>query len=408
MANKPRVLLYWGYHRNAWTAPFVALSDQFEFIYLFHLSQTTEIVARSDLKVLYFGDFSSIQQIYKKVNPDKIVFIGLDGIMSILMNKIAADFKIPTFLIQHGFLYSYEDKIREQYQELKRHKTELDSKEPQSDKKYTRKFLINSLRPNNIDLFLKLLISRKLARGKVELEWLRDLRDKRRLAGHYLLYAPYFADLYIKRDGVQDRISYFGNPEVFQHLQRSKHTPTKETKEKYLLHIDQPLFHAYQKGSKPKFTLNEAENFYKELATYAEKEGLKLLVKLHPYSYSHIASYSDHPNIRYITSHEAMNELLNQAEKITGFYSTLLLSAFLLKPTLLFQITDNLNFVQDLENQNITRVLPLNANHELMKREFEREFEISQEFISKFYYSLDTDPISILAKKLMQSEKQQT
>lgn len=405
MAGKIRILMYWGYHRKAWTKPFEELSDEFEFIYIFHFDKTSEIEHRVDLNIRYFSEFRSTSHLLDSLNPDRVVFIGLDGVLSMLINHAAVRRRIKTLVIQHGFLYHLKDKIREFHQEKlsDNNESRLEDKEPQSDRKYNASFILRSINLSNGLFFLKAVWTRRKNTTRSEHEWLLGFKSSSRLADIYLLFSPYFSNLYEERDNVSDRIEYFGNPEADGILIEAT-SYTTNLNSPYLLHIDQPILHSYQLGTHAKFSLTNGTVFYEELADYAFDQGLKLKVKLHPYSFSYLELYPVHENIEYIEQHDSLSQLIMESSKVTGFYSTLILPAILLKPTILFQITDDLDFVEDLKSYGVVNVLPVSFKRETLNQSFieieDRDFESLSKFKFDFFYNIDGKSISRLSDKL--------
>lgn len=405
MADKTRILMYWGYHRKAWTKPFEELCDEFEFIYIFHFDKTSEIEHRSDLNIRYFFEFRSIGHLIDSLHPDRIVFIGLDGILSMLINHAAGRRGIKTLVIQHGFLYHLKDKIREFNQEKlnDNNESQLGDKKPQSDRKYNASFILRSINLSNGLFFLKAVWTRRAYAAKSEHEWLLGFKSSSRLADIYLLFSPYFSNLYEERDSVSDRIQYFGNPEADRILNEAADYTT-DLNSPYLLHIDQPILHSYQLGSHAKFSRRNATVFYEKLANFAFDEGLKLKVKLHPYSFQYLEIYPVHENIEYIREHPSLSQLIMEASRVTGFYSTLVLPAIILKPIVLFQITDGLEFVNDLKSYGILNVLPFRFEETMLHQSFidivDRDSESLNRFKFDFFYNIDGKSISRLYEML--------
>ncbi len=403
MPEKPRILMYWGYHRKAWTLPFEAISDKFDFIYLFHFNQENEILNRPELSVRYFCDFSSIQDIFQKLTPQKVVFLGLDGLLSLMINFEAQKRNIQTLVIQHGFLYRLEDQITEYYQERISKNTEersLHPQKPQSDRKYTYDFLFKSLRTRNVFFFVRVFLNKFIHRKKSEHEQMIHLSTKQRLANRYLLYAPYFGDLYIQRDGVTDRIEFIGNPEFDEVLQEASNHDTNN-EEPYLLHIDQPILHPYKLGQFAKYSKERGQEFYIKLSELAQGKRLKLKVKLHPYSYDYLDLYPHNHNIQYIDDHPNLAQLIKEASFVTGFYSTLLLPAIFLKPTMVFELTPGATFFRDLKNTYQVSVASMDISLKESMGLFDETKPIKSDlFVRDFFFRNDDQSINRLKLQL--------
>ena len=385
--------MYWGYHRCAWTKPFESLSDHFEFIYIFHYNETREIAKRSNLDVRYFSEFKSIGHLLDEINPQKLVFIGLDSVLSSLINAAAKSRNIETLLIQHGFLLKLQDQILEYNQEQKEKVLDQNSEVPeraaQSDVKYDRQFMLSSLNLGNALFFVRLIWNRYRYKDKSDHERLAHLRAKKRLADRYILFSPYFCDVYVKRDGVQHQIEFIGNIEADEVVKEALEFRTN-SESPYLLHVDQPILHSYKKGNKAKYSMKEGQEFYLKLGESAAKVGMRLVIKLHPYSFDFIDLYPKSANIEYVKEHQSLPKLIQESSLVTGFYSTLLLPALRLKPTVIFEFVEGLQFIKDLKSIYHTTVVSMAASAQELAVALEQaKLQQSDKFIRDFFYKAD-------------------
>ena len=356
-SNKPKILLYWGYHRAAWTAPFLRLQEHFDFTYIFHYSKEDEILENDKVDVLYFEDFNSADELFDHVQPNKMIFLGLDGMLSISLNIAAKRRGIETILMQHGFVFHFKDEVRiEHYQN-----SALTSGGPVDPllaikRKHYRGFILKSLRLINWGLFVRYMLIKKRYGHESEPERMSRLKSKKRQADRYLLFAPFYKNLYEVRDHIQEeQISYFGNFEMDEFL---KVADNYKDKGEYLLLVDQPLFHPHQSGGSSKCTYEEAERFYLKLSEFAGSLGLRLKVKLHPYSYGYADKYPRDDNMDIITEVSDLTGLLLESTGVFGFYSTLVLPAIYMKPTCLFKIMDDVIFFDLLKEKDFCEVQP--------------------------------------------------
>ena len=108
-ARRLRILLCWGYHRSGWVAPFEQLNGEFDFHYLFHLSEEEEECSHTNQPRHYWNDFRAAQDILDEIKPDRLVFMSLSGLRPIALNMAARRKGIPTFVVQHGYFRSLEN-----------------------------------------------------------------------------------------------------------------------------------------------------------------------------------------------------------------------------------------------------------------------------------------------------------
>ena len=396
--------MYWGYHRKAWTLPFEAISSDFNFIYLFHFDQSSEIQARPDLNVRYFSEFKNISAVFKEIRPSKVIFIGLDGLLSLMINREARKRQIKTLLVQHGFLYKLKDQLTEFRQErqaaIKTSAIDSTASKPRSDKKYSNEFLLRSINLKNLSFVMHAILNRIRHRQKSDHEKMFHFKSEFRLANQYLLYAPYFSNVYVDRDHVKDRIQYIGNPEADQIQKEAMSFETNQTSP-YLLHVDQPILHPYKYGSGAKYELEKGREFYTKLNEMAKSRGWRLLIKLHPYSFDFVDLYPQDKNITYIKQHDSLPGLIQESSFVTGFYSTLILPAILLKPAALFEITRDMEFVNDLNTVYKIPVLSMDFSiQELVDISQASNRNLSDRFIEDFFYKTDNGSIERLKQYL--------
>ena len=356
--QKKKILLFWGYNRKAWVNYFDPFKDQFDFVYLFHLDKAEEKDNFTDLPVVYWKDYTSAQEIIRAHNPDKIIFMGVTGVHTIALNRVAQKKGIPTAVLQHGMFHSLEKYLQLQDAQDKRRAEEPSAKtsSQNEDRNFLLKFYFNSLGWFNLNAWFFILKMQLLKRRMNEILALSKLQSKFRMATEYWVFTIKNAEIYQSRDGVPtDKMRAFGNPEIDDFV---KHSETSErAEEAYYLLVDQSFAEIKAFNSPGYGPSKEAVlNFYSKLADFAKQDGRKLKVKLHPYSYESDFFEVLKDNIEFVRDAKVLSLVMN-SDAVFGFFSSLMAPAIYYKPCVLFRMFDHSDFINRVENLGLAQVL---------------------------------------------------
>jgi hypothetical protein len=395
--TEKRILLYWGYNRKAWMKPFELIKDRFHFELLFFVDPKDENLSFSDLPKHYWKNFRNAQEIVEKIRPEKVVFMSIDAPSTMALNAVCRKRKIPTYVFQHGLFHSFAKYMRlQEEQDKRREETGLKQSESVTPGlyKFLRSFFLRSIGFMDIPLFWSLW---KLTRAKKQHNVYRALQlaqSESRLADQYIVYTKYNAEVYQECDGVpEDRMLEIGNPEMdefHQFLPQMK-------QENYFLLVDQSFAEIKEfnsPGYGPK--KEELKNFYRRLADYCANQGAILKVKLHPYSYTS-DFFEDGPNLEFIRDTDLVPLLMN-SRSVFGFFSSLMVPAVYYKPSVIFRMFEESDFINDVEACGLAKVVSF-QNFEVKDIEFpnSKPEKGLREFEEKYLYRQDGRAVERLA-----------
>lgn len=403
--KKTKILLCWGYHRKSWLHAFRALQDDFEFYYLFYISkpENERNVSGSD-NILYWSDFKSAQDLLNKIKPEKIVFMGIEGINAIALNVVAQKRNIETLVLQHGMFHTYSDYLKLAKEDLNvRKKTNNFSRSAiEIDRAFLFRFFLRSVafvNPLAIAYMLKL---QYLKRKYVEVEAVKNAPSKFRTASKYVVFSKSNASIYSERDKIDEsNLVEIGNPEMDAYFAFAEDHQNVEGN--YYLLIDQP-WSELKEFSSPGFGItNEQMNqFYVKLAEFAETKSAKLKIKLHPYSYDS-DFFISHPNIEYKKDTDLI-ELIMSSRGVFGYSSTLLLPALYFKRCCVFRIWEESSFQNMIEKLGFAQVLDYHtfSTEDIDFESIEKSRESMDEFVKRYFYKADGKAIQRL-KEILQA-----
>lgn len=353
--EKPRILLCWAYHRRHFVNVFNKLAADFDFIYLNWFNKDIELEPYGEVKAIYWLDFKNIQQLVKEVKPDKVVFMGMEGLATIL-NEYCKKRKIPTYFLQHGVFHSYNAYVQEELLERKKINSSGEKKEFKSVKRsLILKFLASSFSfelINSYYIVARVAILTKLFHSRQRAFNLS--KSSTRKASKYIVFTKYCSVLLADRDGIADEdFIEIGNPEADEILSQMENESVPLIAEQYFLLIDDPVADAQDTNGL--FSVETVREFHSKLNAYALDRGKKLLIKLHPDNYGSQWLYK-HDNIIYMRNSNIAN-LIKYAAGIFGGSSTLLTPALQTKPACLFKYNDDYLFQKFVSANDYCTVL---------------------------------------------------
>ncbi|MEL7006115.1 MAG: hypothetical protein AAFN93_25820 [Bacteroidota bacterium] len=211
------------------------------------------------------------------------------------------------------------------------------------------------------------------------------IKDATRLPDIYLCFSHENAQLHFELDGVgKNKIALVGNPELEKIVRKYHELTLNDEKIEYWLHIDQPL--SGGDLGENFISRNYHHDIYTKLSEKAKSEGCRLIVKLHPGSYSDQDLPKDE-NIDWVKETEDITTLIKGAKVCTGFYSSLLVPCIAFKPTILVQVFD-ISWYKNMSNlTNVLIVKNLNEFSKVLHMPPSPSSETSIEFLSNQGYN---------------------
>jgi hypothetical protein len=388
-SDKPKILLVWGYHRKGWVDVFNKLAPFFRFELLFYLEKPENEANFTDFPTHYWLEYRSARELIDTIRPDKVVFMSTEGLPPTALNAVCKKRGIRTSMLQHGMFQPYENYLMDVQLQTQRAarlgKNDHNKKNDRGTNLQLLKFYLRSFTfPSVIPAFQYLVKLRLLKRKHFEIEALRLLPSKLRLADDYVVFTKYNNSFLVLRDGVKDeQFVVIGNPEF------DEYTAEKNREENYYLYIHSPLTYLPEWDSEGFMSQEQENECLRKMNAFALSQNCRMYVKLHPYSYDNPDFYR-HDNLVYLK--DADNApLIMQAKGVFGFNSTLILPAAYFKNTCLFTLGEFSHIQEDLGNLGVVTLLPF---HECTIEELQRAMETKSDrdtdgLLEKYLYRMD-------------------
>jgi|GEM_PF-2988920 len=349
LTKKKRILLCWGYNRKNWIDFFESLNSDFEFVYLFYMYPDEETNVYTENRRIFYTQFSTPKKLLNEIKPDKVVFMGLDGLQVMALNIQCKKTGIPTFFMAHGSAtLSLED--YENYENNKRNLLKEAFSRKIHSWLFTFKFLISALGMKYIyklPLFIKFQVQKLFMHPILALN-----RNKTPLRNpdKYILFSKPDMDFILKQDDCKPGdIILLGNLEITGFIEQEKKTGVNRNG--YLLYIETPLSVIEGNTFDVNILTKEAYNqFIEALNNYALGKGLQLVIKLHPYSFTNTFMFK-HENIIYEKEGEK-ERLILDADAVIFYNSSLAVPALLYKPCCMFTIGKLDDFQEQIKQMN--------------------------------------------------------
>lgn len=326
----------------------------------------------------YWTEYSSPYFIIKAIRPDKVVFMGIENMLTIALLSACGRKGVKTYYLAHGVTTGYHltdknekeaipDEVPERYQRS--------SPAYQKKKFHTLKFYFNAwLQVGVKEKFFQIRFFVLSTRYRSVHERLYNTKSRFRLADKYIVFTKHLARLLKERDNVEEKrmleIGPYSLDNLFQGL--AKHV-NPEAAQPYVLMIDQPVGDSHFQNKKL---------FWKKLATGWNNLGYRLMVKLHPMQYSQSDPIVD-SNIEWVRDYDKPAELIGKATACMGYFSAMLLPIIWYKPCGLFDPTDQI-LIREWKELKMVRLFDINGCNEAQLAEClefdkERERELFKE-----------------------------
>lgn len=393
--NKPIVLLNWAYYRDDWITPFERMKNEFNFKFISYANSSNKKEG-FPFDQLFWNDYNSAIELIEKIKPEKIVFMSIDSGYSIALNAVAKSRGIKTIVLQHGLFHDYSFYRK---MEIRNKNHGISKSDPAfvTKKSHTIQFIVRSVSLSPFKLFS---ISLYLIFARLKgVNWtLMNLNISTFKANEYFCYTRFNGRVYIQRDQVKnEQIIEIGNP-AYDSFFFKKYKVSK-TSEKYYLLIDQPF--AENPFNNFGVTRDDMNRFYMKLNVFCKKNDAKLIIKLHPESYSSDFLIEDQ-NIQYVRKGN-IEELVLNSEGSFGTFSNLIIPAIYFKPCILFKLPELISETQeDLINLGVVGSLDFFEFNpaDILFSSLDVSKRHSKEFIQKYLYKADGKSIKRLSNSL--------
>lgn len=389
-----KILVVWPTHREDWIFPFEELSEDFEFVFLSGIAEDSnqQNYVSGFAKTVYWSSYRSAQEIISDIEPFKIIFMSVDSGLNIVLNIVAKDRGITTYLLQHGIYTNYKDyRIREKLWK----KNEVASKNSlvkQVAGFSSFNFIKNSLKGWQKLYLIPIALFIKTSQIKGPYWAAKHFSFEGKRPTTYICFSPYNAIIHEELDRIEKkRIEYIGSPELAKYLERESDVIGED----FYLHIDQ----AFAENSFGEETVSKESmiQFYLKLNSFCLQQKAKLYIKLHPETY-HSQWLPEHENIVYLRKVNNFNRYIQSAQGCFGFYSTMVIPAIYWKPTILFNIFYS-GLQEALKDIDQVKILPF---FEFLEDDliFPGQHSEKDKLIKRFLYSKEPIALKLLAKIL--------
>lgn len=392
--KKPLILLNWPYYRKDWVQPFIELRDELEFVFVSYVDSSKR-EEDFPFKQLFWDEFQSARELLEKEKPCKVVFMSIYSGYSIALNLAASQKNIPTYVLQHGLYHNYSF-YRKMEVSNKKNGVAVRNEAHKANRFGTFIFIFKSL-ANRQKKYLPLIALYLFLVNKKGVNWAsKYLRPCFILADQYLCYTRFNGRIYQEREGVlKDRIAEIGNPTYDSFFEFDR----KKIEKKYYLLIDQPF--TENQFNNFGISENEMNNFYLKLNEFCESVNAKLIIKLHPESYTGTFMVKN-KNITYVKKADIESLVFNSLGCF-GTFSSLIIPVIYFKKCYLFKISGlESNTQEDIIRLSVVKSLDF---HEFSPRDInfsnfnKRENKLG-EFIKKFLYKIDGQSLMRLSQAL--------
>lgn len=391
---KKKILLVWWYNRNDLWKPFEAIMDSFDYSFLFY-KYPEEDNGDFPYTAHYWSEFSSAEDILKKIRPHKVVFFGVVSHYTIALNYICKKNGVPTYQVEHGVRATLSEALKLEKVEFNPSKTIKVVEKSLSSKLHPLLFYLRTFTVGDLGVVSKFLKIFYLLRKYPRYKALSTLPFAERRPDKYIVFTEWLGEIYIERDGaLKQELVPIGNYFFDEYFKKHKGGREEETSEKYYLLIDQPVYDIFEE-----IETGDRTVFYQKLANFALQNQAKLYIKLHPADYQR-ADLPEIANALYIKDADNV-ALLNKSTGCFGFFSTLLIPAIYQKPTVLFKIK-SLQMVEDWKNIGIIDLLDF-FKFQSIDIDFQKlanRQDSKSEFIEKYLYKADGQALTRLKQEL--------
>lgn len=356
---KIKILLVWQYYRLDFIEVFKQISEEFDFFFLAEISPILSTAFVDDFaKVIYWQDFENADEIINRIRPNKIIFMGTEGLLSMSLNHTALKNSINTYYLQHGIYDKTTFYVDGQKSKI------IKNKSNHNFRTYLFQlfFFFKTIGINKKAVVYIIREIKSKLKGN-QYEFLLNNPISYRTTDYYIAYTLENIKQILDRDKADiSKVIPIGN------LNLDSFFCEMENENEYdstLLFIDTPLVEVYKPNGvveKTTMSADEANHIYGKLNSYAKSLNLKLKIKLHPFSYNS-DFYVQDKNISYLRNCDINNEIA-KANIVAGFYSSLMLPIIVSKKFTLLNQGRKFSLLCDLEDTMRVKFLDVHDNFE--------------------------------------------
>jgi len=395
-----RILLCWNYERASWVRQFENIFTNVEYCYLNFFSREQEISRATDAPVYYWEDFKDIDDLLEKLNPGKVIFMGLEGPYNLLLNYVCRKKGIATFYLQHGIFHSMAAYI---YEENAMKSLGFTKAPPVARAGNKKQFLKRSFKLSRLPIYLKIIyfLVYKRRSGSIQ-RALQFIAGDTTQTDHYIVFTKHLSKIFVERDKVPaSKFIEIGNEEASRIVNTIRSDSSYDfDKGDHILFIDEAFAGSEEQALPPIIDPEAFNEFLFRLAEFAGTIKKKLLVKLHPFSYNS-KHFKVHENLEYIKDANT-TELIATSYAVVGFSSTLLIPALFVKRCCLFRLNEHSHLHALLLKLDYCKVIDFQsfspANIKFNDPETVKNKR--EELIHELLYTLDGDYYSRLKNAL--------
>lgn len=323
-----RILACWPYARRGWVAPIEGLAVRgHDVTYVGYRTPDEEplgVAIPDDRSRAFWRDFSSGQDVVRRLRPDRIVLMGTEGAWQLALVAAAREARVPTAVLQHGVFGPLA-----RYLPVVGLVQELGAPTARTRLPAVA-FVARTLwrRPGQLTGAIRYLVD-----ASRSTPWVAAPRHPlaARQADAYLHTSSPSVSFHREMDHVgPDRFIRIGLPEFDELLMAALPAPRPGS----ALLIDTP--HTGGVHSAGVISGEEKAGLLSRLAAELHRHDWRLTVKLHPDSYADGWAL-DGPGLRYVREADLAG-LIADAEVVLGFESTLLLPALHHRPGVLLTL----------------------------------------------------------------------
>jgi len=340
MGNKKHVILWcWWYDRQDLMTPLLPVMAEAENHFLFYrFPEQEKLDFELPGKRHYWTEYKTPYNVINDLRPDKVVFMGIESMLTIALRSACRKKGIKTFYLTHGLTMAYSktaENERSVIHERLDERFKKDSAYYTRNKNHSLYFFLHAFsRAPLVEKAFLIKFALKTKSIPRLHERLYHCQSHWRLADKYIVITKHLGRLMVERDGVKDdRIIEVG-PYTLDYLFNAlrEYKGGQPGMQPYFLLIDQPLA----------MITEEAQNkFFNNLADTLSSMGYQLKVKLHPRKYK-LADATRHANISWVRDEIPLDDLIMNASACLGYFSTLLLPVIWFKPCGIFNPSNNI------------------------------------------------------------------
>ena len=290
-----KIIFNWYYDRRDLTEYILQIFGDTRLYFLYHAKEQPVpeyLQKHSNVSVIYWNDFTTPYGLIKSINPDAIVFHDIESFHQVGLNIAAKNLSIVTFILQHGLrtYYDVQYLFENNYSRLNVGLSGTSFK--------TMRFFLSSLRMKNFSQMpslIKFIFYRKIYDLTIAL---KKSQFSLRTADYYIELSEINTTFHKERDNIPDeKFIITGNPLFDGYVDSLNKAIGSHKEENYVLLVDCP-FECDNGIDIPLFSLEQKNDYLKQIAKLAGEENYLLKVKLHPKSYGTKGLVTD-PNLIY-------------------------------------------------------------------------------------------------------------